>query len=122
MATHFAVKRHRPATLRRPVDWRDSDDVTAITMVALGWSARVIQSRTGLTSGQIEYRKAKANIRTMDYRQVKPGTIGGQIANEMLKRAVSHYRAQVQKQLPMDLHSKRATRALIGSGNGNGHH
>lgn len=101
---------HGSSGITKRVDWTDSDDVTAMTMVALGWSSRIIQSKTSLSPGQIEYRKQKAGIKTMDYRHVRANTLGGQIAGQLLRSALRTYRPMVENHLPKDLPTKRESK------------
>lgn len=57
-------------TKPRPVDFfRHDEDFECAYMGALGFSTRaILQIAKGLTSGQINYRLKKAQIRRMDYR------------------------------------------------------
>jgi hypothetical protein len=52
----------------RTVDLLDGDDFECVLLGSLGFSTRLIQSRTGLTPSQVGYRLRRAGVKRADYR------------------------------------------------------
>jgi len=58
---------HSPLSNRR-VDLFNGEDFHCALLGSLGFSSRLIASRTGLSNSQIAYRLRKGQIRRTDYR------------------------------------------------------
>lgn len=52
----------------RRINLLDGDDFHCALLGSLGFSTRLINSRTGLSTGQIAYRLRKGSIKRQDYR------------------------------------------------------
>jgi hypothetical protein len=116
MIARYAEPKPKATPIR--VDWRRVEDIVAMTMVCLGQSDRRVLAKTKLTPSQLQYRKRKGRCRTSDYRNGNPGTLGGQIANKLLNKAMDEFQPVVEGRLQKSLPTKKEVRRLAHEGNG----
>lgn len=116
MIARVADRKAKAEPLR--VDWRRVEDIVAMTMVCLGQSDRRVLEKTRLTPSQLQYRKRKGKCRTSDYRNGNPGTLGGQIANKLLSKAMDEFQPVVEGRLQKSLPTKKEARRMAHEGNG----
>lgn len=91
------MPQHTPIHARR-VNLLHGDDFHCALLASLGFSTRLIHSRTGLSPGQIAYRLRMGAIRRQDYRNGD-----SQLADRILKQtrtiAVSEVKSHIKKVL-----------------------
>ena len=78
----------------RRIDWKVVRNRECVVLGALGFSYRLINSRTGLTKHQIGYRLRKAGIRLRDYREGQ-----SEFSRYVLRRTSKSVRASIDKKL-----------------------
>ena len=88
------MPKHTPINLRR-VNLLNGDDFHCALLGSLGFSTRLINSRTGLSAGQIAYRLRKGAIRRQDYRN-GDSPLATRILTQSRRVAVSDVKAHIK--------------------------
>lgn len=89
----------RTGTMRTKVDFQtNSEDIEAIVGVAMGLSPRTVAKMVGFGDrvGKVTYRQKrwsklagqKSNLSCIDFRTMKPGTMGGDLAKKLFTNGV----------------------------------
>jgi hypothetical protein len=84
----------------RRVSWADPKDLKVVVLGTLGWSGRVIEDRTGLTPGRVQYRLHRAGVKITDFRQMRKGTLGGAMARQVMRQQIENYADTIRERLP----------------------
>jgi hypothetical protein len=91
------MPQHTPVHARR-VNLLHGEDFHCVMLASLGFSSRLIQSRTGLSTGQIGYRLRMGSIKRRDYRN-GDSQLADRILNQSHRIAVSDVRSHIEKVL-----------------------
>ena len=91
------MPQHTPVHARR-VNLLHGEDFHCVMLASLGFSSRLIQSRTGLSTGQIGYRLRMGSIKRRDYRN-GDSQLADRILNQSHRIAVSDVRSHIIKVL-----------------------
>jgi len=91
------MPQHTPVQARR-VNLLHGEDFHCVMLASLGFSSRLIQSRTGLSPGQIGYRLRMGSIKRQDYRN-GDSQLADRILNQSHRIAVSEVRSHIKKVL-----------------------
>jgi hypothetical protein len=108
---------HLTGTAFRRVSWDDPDQLYAMVLCAFGINPRIVAAKTGMTVGQVNWRKKVTGIKTMDYRNMSGRGIAAQVSRGIVGELAGRYTNVVRDRLPETaLPTKKETKR-----NGNGH-
>lgn len=82
----------------RNVDLLHGDDFHCALLGSLGFSTRLIHSRTGLSPGQIAYRLRKGAIKRQDYRN-GDSPLADRVLSQARKVAVTEVQSHIRRVL-----------------------
>lgn len=91
------MSQHTPVNARR-VNLLQGEDFHCAMLASLGFSSRLIQSRTGLSNGQIAYRLRMGAIKRQDYRN-GDSQLADRILSQSHRVAVAEVRAHIKNVL-----------------------
>src|SRR6476619_3524474 len=89
----------------RRISWDNSEDFDAVLCLALGITGKTAQKFAGLkgTVGRVYNRGHKAGVSSLDYRNMTPGTIGGDIARMLLEERRKQLESTIRRELKDDM-------------------
>ena len=88
------MPQHSPVHARR-VNLLRGEDFHCVMLAGLGFSSRLIQTRTGLSSGQIGYRLRIGSNKRQDYRN-SDSQLADRILNQSHRIAMSEVRYNIK--------------------------